>query len=225
MFHSLTPLIQHGTLRVALNLGNHALVQMIGDVPHGMAPALASQLAQILGVPMRPIFYEGAGKVFQDASRDQWDVGFLAIDSQRAKQISYTRPYHRIEVTYAVRKGGPVTDVAMADRDGLSVLTAVGSAYDMYLAAHLKHAIHDRLGTPAESFAAFSQGRGDVVAGVRASLVQYFKNDPLVTILSGVVTTVDQAMVLPGPQNPLIGALDAFVAEALTDGLLAPYPG
>jgi len=32
-------------------------------------------------------------------------------------------------------------------------------------------------------------------------------------------------MVLPGPQNPLIGALDAFVAEALIDGLLAPYPG
>ncbi|MDA1042563.1 MAG: hypothetical protein O3B33_04575, partial [Proteobacteria bacterium] len=54
MFHSLTPLIQHGTLRVALNLGNHALVQMVGDVPHGMAPALAAQLAQILGVPMRP---------------------------------------------------------------------------------------------------------------------------------------------------------------------------
>ena len=28
-------------------------------------------------------------------------------------------------------------------------------------------------------------------------------------------------MVLPGAQNPLIGALDAFVAEAIADGFVA----
>ena len=208
-------------LRVAINTGNRALVQLQDGVLGGVSPALARRLAAALGLEMEVVIYEGAGKVFQDAGKDVWDVAFLAVDALRAKVASFTRPYHTIEATYAVRAGGGIMDVEAVDRAGVTVLTSTGSAYDMHLTANLKNATLERSGTPPDSFAEFRDGRGDVVAGVRASLERFFKDDPAVQILPGVLTKVEQAMVLPGAQNPLIGALDAFVAEAIADGFVA----
>jgi polar amino acid transport system substrate-binding protein len=98
-------------LRVAINTGNRALVQLQDGVLGGVSPALARRLAATLGLEMEVVMYEGAGKVFQDAGKDVWDVAFLAVDALRAKAVSFTRPYHTIEATYAVRTGGGITDV------------------------------------------------------------------------------------------------------------------
>ena len=214
-------LARDGVLRVAINTGTRALVQMQDGQAVGVSPALAQRLADQIGARMEPVFYDGAGKVFNDAGRDVWDVAFLAIDAMRAKAISFTRPYHVIEATYAVRSGGPVNSVADADQAVRVVLTSTGSAYDMYLQANLRHAALDHSGTPNESFAEFRQGRGDAVAGVRASLERFFAGDPAVRILPEALTKVEQAMVLPGPAHPLIDALDGFVAAAIADGFVA----
>lgn len=217
---ALSAIAPHGVLRVAINTGNRALVQMQGDTPVGVAPALATRLAAQLGMTVQTVIYDGAGKVFDDALRDVWDVGFLAIDGLRARRISFTRPYVTIEATFAARVGGPVTRVDQVDRDGITVLTSTGSAYDMHLTAHLRAARLERSGTPTESFAEFRAGRGDVVAGVRASLARFFDGDLSVVVMDGVLSKVEQAMVLPGPEYPLIGALDAFVAGAIDDGFV-----
>ena len=95
----------------------------------------------------------------------------------------------------------------------------------MHLTSSLEHAQLQRSGTPTESFAEFQQGKADVVAGVRASLERFFRNDPNVQVLGGVLTKVEQAMVLPGADNPLITALDDFVARAITDGFVASESG
>ncbi|GGE63191.1 ABC transporter substrate-binding protein [Actibacterium pelagium] len=218
-------LATNGVLRAAINTGNRALVQVIDGVPLGVSPALARRLADEIGAQLSPVIYDGAGKVFNDAQADVWDVGFLAIDSIRAEKVSFTRPYHTIEATYAVRIGGPVQGVEDVDRAGITVLTSTGSAYDMHLTASLEHAQLQRSGTPTESFAEFRQGNADVVAGVRASLERFFRNDPNVQVLDGVLTKVEQAMVLPGADNPLITALDDFVARAITDGFVASETG
>lgn len=76
-------------------------------------------------------------------------------------------------------------------------------------------------GTQPESFEDFRSGRGDLVAGVRASLESYFCGDSGFRILPGVLTQVSQAMVLVGRDNLLIAALDAFVEEAIEDGFVA----
>lgn len=220
---ALRAITKGGILRAAINTGNRALVQVEGDRLSGVSPALAERLAKALGAHLEPIVYDGAGKVFNDAATDTWDVGFLAIDATRAQKISFTQPYHVIEATYAVRAEAPFNDVDAADRPGVSVLTSTGSAYDMHLTATLRHARLERSGTPTESFAEFRDGRGDLVAGVRASLERYFAGDPGFRVLTGVLTRVEQAMVLPGAGNPLIGALDAFLATAVDEGFVARH--
>lgn len=214
-------LARDGVLRVAINTGNRALVQVEGDSLTGVSPALARRLAAEIGVEMIPVVYDGAGKVFADADQDKWDVGFLAIDAKRAEKIAFTRAYVVIEATYAVRKPSEIRDIEDVDRAGVNVLTSTGSAYDMYLTKSLKHAMLERSGTPPQSFAEFRDGRCDAVAGVRDSLVGFFGNDPTVRILPGMLTSVQQAMVLPDRDSPLIVMLDDFVARAIDDGFVA----
>ncbi len=213
----------NGVLRAAINTGNRALVQVDGDRLSGVSPALARRLAAELGLRLEPVVFSGAGKVFADADSDVWDVAFLAIDATRAEKISFTRPYHVIEASYATRTASPIRDVNTVDQEGVSVLTSTGSAYDMFLSANLKHARLEHSGTPAESFDEFKGGRGDLVAGVRASLERHFADDPAYRILPGILTRVEQAMVLPGKNNPLISNLDVFVSQAIAEGFVADH--
>lgn len=221
MTDDLAGLARNGVLRAAINTGNRALVQVEGNALSGVSPALARRLADAVGARLEPVIYDGAGKVFNDAEAGRWDVAFLAVDPIRAEKVSFTRPYHVIEATYAVREGSDIHDVAEADRAGVTVLTSTGSAYDMHLSANLKHASLEHSGTPTESFEEFRGGRGDLVAGVRASLERFFGGDPGFRILPGVLTRVEQAMVLPERSNPAITALDAFVKEAIDVGFVA----
>jgi polar amino acid transport system substrate-binding protein len=221
MRQELNGLARDGVLRAAINTGNRALVQMVDGTLHGVSPALAARLAETIGARLEPVIYSGAGCVFADARAERWDVAFLAIDPVRAERVCFTRPYHTIEATYAVRADtGPDTPEAV-DRTGMTVLTSTGSAYDLHLTKALRHARLERSGTPAESFEEFRQGRGDVVAGIRAGLQRAFGGDPAFRVLPGVLTKVEQAMALPGPDHPLRAALDAFVAEAIADGFVA----
>ncbi|WP_425040670.1 transporter substrate-binding domain-containing protein [Primorskyibacter sp. S187A] len=213
-----------GALRAAINTGNRALVQQGESGLHGISPALARRLATELGVQLEPVVYDGAGQVFEDADRDRWDVAFLAVDPKRAEKVAFTRPYITIEATFAVRAGSAIEDVHQVDRDGLRLLTSKDSAYDLHLSKMLQHAKHDRSGTPSESFERFRSGGWDAVAGVRASLEQAFGADPDFRILPGVLTKVEQAMVLPGHDHPLIDVLDAFVGRCIADGFVASVP-
>lgn len=221
MTNQLHGLTRNGALKVAINTGNRALVQYDGEDLRGVSPALARKLAAAIGARFEPVIYKGAGKVFADADEDIWDVAFLAIDPKRAEKVSFTRAYIAIEATFAVRADASILDIQEVDRLGVRLLTSLGSAYDLHLTKSLEHASLDRKGTPPESFEAFRAGSWDAVAGVRASLEQAFGADPAFRILPGVLTKVEQAMVLPGGNNPLRDALDAFVEQQIEDGFVA----
>lgn len=214
----LKALAADGRLRVAINLGNAALARRDGADLAGVSPALARRLAAAIGVTFEPILYEGAGKVFADADTNRWDLAFLAIDATRARRVCFTRPYHGIEATYAVRVDSAFYDIADADRE---LMVATGSAYDLHLTAAARRAALVRADSPGASFRRFRAGEGDLVAGVRQSLEREFGADPGYRILPGRITAIEQAMVLPGPANPGLAALDAFLGQAIDDGFVA----
>ena len=209
-----------GVLRAAINTGNRALVRRGRADFEGISPALATRLAEELYVPLKHVVYEGAGKVFADAGRDKWDIAFLAIDEARAQHITFTKPYKVIEAAYAVHTASRFTHCSDLDRESLRILTAQGSAYDLFLNKNLKLAQLIRSGTPMQSFEDFAAGNYDAVAGVRASLEAAFKNRRDIRILPDALTSVRQAMALPNPADPRISALDAFVERAMTDGFI-----
>ncbi|WP_102107531.1 transporter substrate-binding domain-containing protein [Oceaniglobus roseus] len=220
LLEDLDSLPRGGSLRVAINTGNKALVQVQDGIPLGVCPALARRLAMRVGADFVPVVYDGAAAVIADADRDAWDVGFLALDEDPSKKLCFTRPFLSAAAAFAVRTEGDLHDAGDIDREGHKVLAAAGTGYEMHLRAHLHHATLETAVTPTESFADFRAGRGDAVAGLRDTLERYFDGDHAVRILDGAFAQVDQAMVLPGPAHPGLPALDAFVAEALDDGFI-----
>lgn len=218
---TLKSLAKHGVLRCAINTGNRALVQVAGDGSlGGVSPALARRLAGEIGADFEPVVYDGAGKVFSDAGGEAWDVAFLAVDPERAKRVTFTRPYHVIEATFAVRAGSGIEAVDGWDSEGRVIVTSAGSAYELYLSANTRHATLSTEGSPSESFERFRAGEGDMAAGVRESLERNLGRDPAFHVLPGCLTRVEQAMVLPLPDDPRIGALDDFLSRAIIDGFV-----
>src|SRR5262245_32888250 len=98
-----------GVLRAAINFGNPVLAQKdptTGE-PRGVSVELATELAQRLAVPLQCVTFDAAGKVFAAIADARWDIAFLAIDPDRATQVSFTAPYCIIEGTYMVRAESP----------------------------------------------------------------------------------------------------------------------
>jgi polar amino acid transport system substrate-binding protein len=220
MTSDLAAIAPHPALRAAINLGNRALARRDGDALHGVSPALARRLADEIGKPVEFVIYDGAGKTFADAMAGVWDVAFLAIDAKRAEAVSFTRPYKEIVATCAVRDNSPLTAVDEIDVPGTRILVGRGSAYDLHLTATLRHAELIRAADPGASFEQFRAGEADVVGGVLQSLQRAFPDGGGIRILPGRITTVRQAMVLPGHDPAWIAALDDFVGRALAEGFV-----
>jgi polar amino acid transport system substrate-binding protein len=218
-------LVPTGRLRAAMNLGNRALVRPDGDGLTGVSPALARRLAEALGVSVELRRYDSARAVWETAQTGVWDVAFLAIDPKRTEKLAFSRPYVRIEGTYAVRAASAFADVAQADSAGHTVLVARGAAYDLFLTGALHHAAIIRAASPTESMQRFRDGEGDLVAGVRQSLETHFRGDPAYRILPGRFTTIDQAICVPVANAAGLPLVNTVLDAARTDGFIATALG
>ena len=90
-----------GTLVMGVNFGNivHTQPDPAGGPPRGAAPEMARELARRLGVPIRYVTYDIAGKMADAGKEGAWDLAFLAVDPARAKDIAFSAPYLLIQGT------------------------------------------------------------------------------------------------------------------------------
>jgi polar amino acid transport system substrate-binding protein len=208
-----------GRLRAAINAGNVVLVQKdaTGDV-HGITVDLSHELARRLGVPADLIVYETAGKTTDAVTAGAWDVGFLAVESARAKVIGFTAPYVIIEGTYMVVADSPLKSTADVDRDGVRIAVAKGSAYDLYLTRTLQHATLIRYPTPPLAVAGFVSDKLDAAAGVRQFLVQYASTNPSMRVMADHFQEIREAMGTPLGRDSALRYLESFVEEMKASG-------
>jgi polar amino acid transport system substrate-binding protein len=217
-----------GKLRAAINFGNSVLAQKGPDgAPHGVSADLAAELAKRLGVPLAYVPYEAAGKVFEGAKAGAWDVGFIAIEPVRAKEIIFTAPYVVIQGTYMVRQDSPLKDVGDVDKDGIKMSVGLGSAYDLYLTRTIKHAtvLRANAGGGTAMIQKFLDEKLDVAAGVRQQLDAYAKDHPEMRVMPGHFQEIKQAMAMPRiddkPRTDGVAYLASFVEEMKADGFVA----
>lgn len=225
VLHDLAPT---GKLRAAINYGNSVLAQKGPDgTPRGVSADLAAELAKRLGVPLDYVPYEAAGKVFEGAKAGAWDVGFIAIEPVRAKEIIFTAPYVVIEGTYMVRKESPLKDVGDVDKDGIKMSVGLGSAYDLYLTRTIKHAtvLRANAGGGTAMIQKFLDEKLDVAAGVRQQLDAYAKDHPEMRVMPGHFQEIRQAMGMPRiegqPHADGAAYLAAFVEDMKSSGFVA----
>jgi polar amino acid transport system substrate-binding protein len=211
-----------GTLRAAINQGNTVLAQKgKNGEPLGITVDLARELARRLGVPIELITFDAAGKVFDALKRGVWDVAFLAVEPVRAAEIDFTAPYVLIEGTYMVRKDSPIKAIEDADKAGIRIAVATGSAYDLYLSRTLKHATLVRAPTGPEAMQMFVRERLDAAGGVRQPLVEFAAANPALKVMDGRFMAIQQAMGMPRGRAKAPAYLRGFVEEMKASGFVA----
>src|ERR1700690_3990594 len=77
-------LAPNGRVRVAINYGNAALAQRNAETGKlsGVSVDIAEELGRRLGLPLTLVPFDAAGKVSAAATKDMWDVAFLARDPE-----------------------------------------------------------------------------------------------------------------------------------------------
>ena len=214
-----------GKLRVGLNFGNVLLTAKdpATGARRGVAVDVAHELGRRLRVPVEIVEYDSAGKMAEAVKTGAWDVAFLGVEPQRARDISFTAPYAEIESTYLVPAGSPFRSVADVDRDGVRIAVAAKSAYDLYLSRTLKQARLERGVGVDGAFQRFTAEKMDAIAGLKPVLITYVDKLPGSRLLEGRFSTVQQGIGTPSGRENGAQYLREFVEDIKASGLVATF--
>jgi polar amino acid transport system substrate-binding protein len=214
-----------GRLRAAINLGNPILARRQADkgAVTGVSVDLAQALAGQLGLAAELLVVDAAAQAVALVRSGQADIGFFAIDPQRAGGgIRFTAPYVQIEGAYLVRQGSPLTDNAQVDSPGNRIMVGQGSAYDLSLSRSLQHATLLRTPTSPTVVDRFLAEGAEVAAGVRQQLEADAARLGGLRLLPGRFMVINQAMgVQAGRGAAAEAALRDFVEQAKSSGFVA----
>ena len=210
-----------GVLRAGINLSNFLLVtgRAANGDPQGVAPDMAGEIAQRLGIPLKLLPYANPGKLADAVA--EWDIGLIGAEPARAEQIAFSAAYLEIESTYLVPPGSKIQSVDEVDRKGVRIAVYGRSAYGLYLNRSIQNAeLVNAEGLDA-SWDLFVKDKLDALAGLRPRLVTDVEKLPGARVLEGCFTAVQQAVGTPKTRSASAAFLAQFVEEAKTTGLVA----
>ncbi len=211
-----------GSLRAGINMSNFLLVTgktASGD-PDGVSPDMARALAERLGVPIKLVPFKNPGLLADAAGANEWDVGLIGAEPQRAETIAFTAAYCEIEATYLVPAGSPLKTIADVDRKGVRIAVTGRSAYGLWMDRNIKNAELVRSETLDSALKQFVDEKLDALAGLRPRLITDVATLPGARILDGQFTAVQQAIGTPRKNAKAAPFLAAFVEEAKASGLV-----
>lgn len=215
-----------GALRAAINFGNPVLASRDPDSgqARGVSLDLAQSLAQRLGLALQTVLFESAGESVAAIARAQADIGFFALDPQRAAQLRFAAPYVLIEGAYLVLEDSPLTHRDEVDREGIRVVVGQGSAYDLFLTRELQHASLVRAATSPTVVDEFLRQGAEVAAGVRQQLLadQQRLSTARLRLLPGNFMVIQQAMAVPVDRSDgALAVVRDFVEDMKASGFVA----
>jgi polar amino acid transport system substrate-binding protein len=211
-----------GVLRAGINLSNFLLVTgrtATGD-PEGVAPDMAREVANRLGVPVKYVTYKSPGEL-ADAVGEGWDIGLIGAEPQRAEKIAFTAAYAEIEATYLVPAGSPLQTIEDVDRPGVRIAVMGRAAYGLWLDRNLKHAELIRSDTLDGAYQQFVRDKLDALAGLKPRLLTEVEQLPGSRIIEGRFSAVQQAIGTPKRNTAGAAFLSAFVEEAKASDFVA----
>jgi polar amino acid transport system substrate-binding protein len=111
-----------GLLRVALNMGNPILTSSFSTkvAPAGVTIDLSREFAQRLGIEAQFHEYKTAAEARTAVVNGVADIGFIAIDPERAAGIHFTSAYVEIVGSYIVPKDSAIQHNDEVDRPRIS---------------------------------------------------------------------------------------------------------
>ena len=217
-----------GTLRAAF-LGSNPVQARTdpktGEITGPIAD-LVRELARRLNVPFKLIPAPNAQGVIAHVQGGTADIGFLAYEEARAREVEFAGPFAVMYNTHLVRADSPLRTVEDADRDGVTIGAVRAQTQELYLSANLKHArvkmveaqpsqadLERILGNrEIDAFAQNTQRAAEAVAAAGSRV-------PL-RALTGSYVAVEQSFVVKKGDTANAAMLDRFVDELRASGFI-----
>jgi polar amino acid transport system substrate-binding protein len=131
-----------GTLR-AVFLGSnpvHGRMDAKTGIATGPVPDLVSELARTLNVKSTILPAANAAGVIAALKNGTADIGFLAYDETRAREVDFGPAFIVMHNSYLVRADSPLQKSADVDRAGITVAAIKGQSQQLFVSRTLKNA-------------------------------------------------------------------------------------
>ena len=214
------PLAPTGTLRAAFLGDNPSLghVDKATGTVTGPVADMVKDLARRMGVPYTLIPVPNARVVTERVLTGAADLGFMAYNAGRAKEVDFSEPWLLMPNTYLVRADSPIRKVEDADRAGVRIIAAKNDTQDVYLSAHLKNTSVTPVPKVPENEEVKSLLMGnkiDALAANRQRLFEIAGDDKRLRIISDDFFVAGQAIAIAKGDASRVETLNKLVEEIL----------
>ena len=214
-----------GKLRAIFLGGNpvQGRVDAQTGVANGVVPDLVQELARKLGVPYVIESSPNARAMIDALNNKNADIGFLAYDETRAREVDFGPAFAVMFNSYLVRADSPIRKKEDVDRIGVKVAAVKGQTQELFVSAHLRNAvvrIFDVMPPQAEVERLLTSGEVDAFAINRQRALEAQAASAKLRSLPDSFLQVDQCFIVEKGARAKLQLLENFVAEARTSGFI-----
>lgn len=215
-----------GTLRVVFLGGNPVQGRVdprTGEVT-GVVPDVARELARKLGVPAAVVSVPNAAGLIGALRAGTADIGFLAHDEARAKEVDFGPPVVAMANSYLVKSTSPIRASADVDRTGITVAAVTGQTQEHFVSSTLKQArvrLFETMPPQAEVDTLLTTGAVDAFAINRQrSLEAEAASSGRLRALGDSFLDVEQCVVVAKGNAAVVETIARFVDEMRISGFI-----
>jgi polar amino acid transport system substrate-binding protein len=192
----------------------------------GPVPDLVRELAKRLGVGSKVIPAPDAAGVIAALNNGSADIGFLAYDATRAREVDFGAPFAVMLNSYLVKAGSPIRASADVDRAGVTVAAVKGQTQELFVSRSLKNAkvrVFQTMPAQAEVERLLTSGEVDVFAINRQRSLEAEAASASASKLRALGDSfldVDQSFVVPKGSRTKLDAIATIMNELNASGFM-----
>jgi polar amino acid transport system substrate-binding protein len=190
----------------------------------GPVPEIVEALAKKIGVPVRILSSPNAAGIASALDKREADIGVLAYDEERTRDVDYGAPLLVMFNSYLVRKDSAIRRSGDVDRAGVTVAAVKGQTQELWVSSHLKTAkvrVFQTMPPPQEVERLLTSGDVDAFAINRQrSLDAESESGGRLRALGDSFLQVDQSFVVRKGDREKLPVLAAFASEVRKSGLV-----
>lgn len=215
-----------GTLRAVFLGGNpvQGRLDPLTGKALGPVPEIVEALARSLGVPFTIASEPSAGGIVSALNDGRADVGVLAYDAARARDIDFGAPLLVMFNSYLVRSDSKIHRTKDVDKSGMTVAAVRGQTQELFVSSHLKNAkvrVFETMPPPRDVEALLLSGVVDAFAINRQrSIDAQRESNQKLRALNDSFLAVDQSFVVAKGASARLPILERFAADIRASGLI-----
>jgi polar amino acid transport system substrate-binding protein len=226
MLHAQSTLLAPtGTLRssfIATNPVQGRVDPKTGETT-GPAADLTRELARRIGVPATVLPLPDADAVLESVKAGKVDIGFLAVEAERARQVDFSDAYSSSGAAYAVRTDALFQKSSDVDRAGVTIGAITGQAPGVYVREHVKNAkVRSLPAVPpnAEMGKMLLDRSVDAFAANRTRMEELVHDVPGLRVLPDDYMVTLQAIVVAKGHARELAEINRFLADVRKSGFV-----